>query len=484
MMHHGQTNSTSLIRLIFTASLGLSLICVQLSQLYQHKHRIEARIQATTTATTTPITTSILLIQQQQQDQLACLTHEHTSLIIDNITNETTTTKAQKKHQGSDPSKHILEHQAAVICGQLRRNWLHNPPLSKYAKKIEAHQSNCSSTTIGNITLGTTATATHHFDNTFGLGSHLILWGQAMCNGMELGLLMRSQAPEWLWLDRGHCDMQTQAAVSPLLCYFPSSEDRCGSYLKQQQQHQQHQQKQEFNITDPRRKNEWCQLAKQSEESKAMVRASSTEYLFQSLSPLVIQEAKRQIGVVFPGGEAPEDLVTVHIRWGDKFWEMDLPPIQEYIDAVHAILSAHDDFPGHVSNMNVNASVNENANVNAYATTTTTANIYLSTEDPRAYQEFMDAKPDGWKVYADITLLEIDAFRPLKGNHASWTARNTKGRSGLVALGSLLVAMEANMFVLTTKSNWSTLMNHLRTNVIDPRCGNCTSMVDLRPGIW
>jgi hypothetical protein len=57
-------------------------------------------------------------------------------------------------------------------------------------------------------------------------------------------------------------------------------------------------------------------------------------------------------------------------------------------------------------------------------------------------------------------------------------------RSGLIALGSLLVAMEANMFVLTTKSNWSTLMNHLRTQIVDPQCGNCTDMMDLRPGVW
>ena len=96
----------------------------------------------------------------------------------------------------------------------------------------------------------------------------------------------------------------------------------------------------------------------------------------------------------------------------------------------------------------------------------------------------MEAKPKGWNVYADITLLEIDGFRPRKGNRASWAARNTKGRAGLVALASLLVAMESNMFVLTTKSNWSTLMNHLRTNIVDPRCGNCTRMIDLRPGVW
>jgi len=138
---------------------------------------------------------------------------------------------------------------------------------------------------------------------------------------------------------------------------------------------------------------------------------------------------------------------------------MDLPPIQEYIDAVNTILSNKRVINGDIENA-------------------TTANIYLATEDPKAYQEFLAKKPNGWNVYADITLLEINAFRPVKGNRASWAARNTNGRAGLVALASLLVAMEANMFVLTTKSNWSTLMNHLRTNIINPRCNNCTKMIE------
>ena len=128
---------------------------------------------------------------------------------------------------------------------------------------------------------------------------------------------------------------------------------------------------------------------------------------------------------------------------------MDLPPIQEYVHAVKALLPEDSE----------------------------TVNIYLATEDPKAYKEFMEGIPSGWNVFSDITLHEINPFRPQKGNRASWATRNTKGRAGLVALGSLLVAMEASKFVLTTKSNWSTMMNHLRTNILDPRCGNCLESV-------
>ncbi len=420
-----------LIRLLLMSSVWLSMLCI--STLMILPYWIE-------TAEDFPLTP-----RPGWNEGLSCLQH------APSVMSETT-------KPGSDPSKTILEHQSAANCGRLRRNWLWNPPLSAYAKQIEAHQSNCS------IPL-----ATHHFDNTFGLGSHLVLWSQAMCNGMELQYRMRSHAPEWLWLDKEHCDMQ-QSSLSPLLCYFPASEYKCNDRVQHSAIVREHRGLATLpNITDPRETQNWCALAKESEESKTMIRAASTEYLFQKLSPLVIREAKRQIGIIFPGGIVPDDLVTVHIRWGDKFWEMDLPPIQEYIDAVNAVLS------GMTSIDNRPTFTIQNA---------TTANIYLATEDPKAYHEFMAAKPDGWNVYADITLLEIDAFRPPKGNRASWAARNTNGRAGLVALASLLVAMEADMFVLTTKSNWSTLMNHLRTNIVDPRCNNCTTMIDLRPGGW
>ena len=69
-------------------------------------------------------------------------------------------------------------------------------------------------------------------------------------------------------------------------------------------------------------------------------------------------------------------------------------------------------------------------------------------------------------------------------NQGPKTSKQTKGRAGVVALGSLLVAMEADDFVLTTASNWSRMMNELRKNVLDALCNGCTSMVDLKYGEW
>jgi len=375
------------------------------------------------------------------------------------------------KKPGSDPTRTIVEHEHAKVCGHLRRQWLRNPPMSRLAKSFQHHQSNCS-----------LPIARHTLDNTFGLGSHFSLWGQALCNAIEDGFRMTEQLSHvddlWIWQDQGHCNTNTDpknknngdqnptqqriSASSPMECYLPvTRRNKCPISSSSQQQHDSSIM---VNVTDPRLEKQWCTLTRTTDDitQKASVRASLTEYLFSEISPLVVKEAQRQIGIIFQdvGSQVPNDLVTVHIRWGDKFWEMDLPSIDEYIQGVVRVLTGSNE------------------------TIPPTANIFLATEDPKAYKAFIDAKPPGWKVFADITLQEIDAFRPPKGNRASWATRNTQGRAGFIAMGSLLVSLEAKYFVLTTKSNWSTMMNHLRTNIVDPRCNNCTAMVDLRPGVW
>ena len=106
----------------------------------------------------------------------------------------------------------------------------------------------------------------------------------------------------------------------------------------------------------------------------------------------------------------------------------------------------------------------------------------------RAVNMFRDMAPPSWKIFVDRSS-ELWSHRPSKRyfNHASYTTLNTQGRGGLVSMGSLLVAMEAKDFVLTTASGWSRLMDELRRNVVDPQCSggnNCTTMIDLRPGFW
>ena len=98
----------------------------------------------------------------------------------------------------------------------------------------------------------------------------------------------------------------------------------------------------------------------------------------------------------------------------------------------------------------------------------------------KAVQEFQDAMPKTWNLFLDQFYVEMLPYRVDEYNGSPKMAKRLGGRAGLVGLGSLLVAMEANDFVLTTASNWSRLMNELRKSILNTRCKNCTTMIDLR----
>jgi len=58
-------------------------------------------------------------------------------------------------------------------------------------------------------------------------------------------------------------------------------------------------------------------------------------------------------------------------------------------------------------------------------------------------------------------------------------AHATNGKAGLESLGALLISMEANRYVLTLRSSWSLLIDELRKSIVDSRCNNCTTMVNV-----
>jgi hypothetical protein len=390
------------------------------------------------------------------------------------------------RHQSKEPSP--------PKCGRLRRRtlWLEGYELrSNVAQSIRARQFNCSNDV-----------ATFALDNDYGLGSHLYQWSQAFCTADELGYRLLTYNPQWLWRDQEYCNggggvrfnhnnnnnnnsvvapqPPQDQSESPFACYFPGMENhQCvdNSVVLPEKDPQQQQPLFQFNVTSPHDKRRGCSKAR-DETQLPMLRAGAIENIFSNVSSLVVQEAERQVALLFGGDDddggnhpvIPDDLITVHIRYGDKFWEMDLVPIDEYVQAVHELLRRRRD----------SGRYGENDHNNSNGT----VHIYLATEDPRAYEEFVAAVPHTWRVYVDRTVTELAAFRPSKGNRASWTTRNTQGRAGLMTVASLLIALEANDFVLTTQSNWSRLLNDLRTMVLDPRCGNCTNAIDLRPGIW
>jgi hypothetical protein len=66
-----------------------------------------------------------------------------------------------------------------------------------------------------------------------------------------------------------------------------------------------------------------------AEDSQKELFAATMEYLFRNVSKVVIEEAERQLNLVFPSGQVPQNLIVVHIRWGDKGFEMKNVPIGE-----------------------------------------------------------------------------------------------------------------------------------------------------------
>jgi hypothetical protein len=337
----------------------------------------------------------------------------------------------------------------------LRFNWSNLEPLSALARNISFHQQQKCDLPL----------ARHQFCNRHGLGADLHFWSQAICNGMEHGFRIRTAFP-WLWYDEYDCHGTGVAADkmnnSVLTCYFPQSELQCPNdrNVATRQDINQSDSDDKYRGVVPHR----CPIMIEK-YGLSEFRAATTEFLFTKVSPIIQEEAERQASLVF-GSSVPKELITVQIRWGDKHTEMNLVPIGKYIDAVKQLLTLRQSETRLATN-----GVEE-------------VNIFLSTEDPRAVEAFRQAADSSWKIFVDQYFQETSPFRKEQYNNNPNLATRTNGKTGLVALGSLLLAMEANDFVLSTGSNWSRLMNELRKNILNPRCQNCTRCIDLLEGEW
>jgi hypothetical protein len=343
---------------------------------------------------------------------------------------------------------------------RLRFDWTSLKPLSPLAIAIDRLQSNCR-----------LPPANFWFRNRFGLGSDLHVYSQALCNALEAGIHRVATVSEWIWVDQHACGGATTTNTTAsaattgatiMQCYFPSAEPTCPAptHTDNNVIHNVH------NLTRGRgRISNECPTLTQQHGIPA-VRAASTEFLFTRIAPAVQNEALRQLQFVFQGQDnVPSGLITVHVRWGDKGDEMALVPIASYVDAVRRILLQQQQLQDRTFPPDPVC-------------------ILLATEDPEAVKAFREAAPVDWTIYVDHYFHEMLPHRRPTYNGSPIMSKDLHGRPGLVALGSLLVSMEANAFVLTTNSNWSRLMNEIRKNIIDPRCGNCTMMIDLSPGEW
>ncbi|GKY93422.1 hypothetical protein MPSEU_000309700 [Mayamaea pseudoterrestris] len=348
---------------------------------------------------------------------------------------------------------------------KLRFDWTNLQSSSSFATMIRNHQNNCS-----------LPLADFTFRNRFGMGSDLHVWTQAVCNAMEQGYRIRTKLP-WIYYANEQCNNNNYMNTAAMTCYFPKSELQCPNdvphALPLAAANDTNHGSDSLAIAAPTthklyRANGKIQkscltIMEQYNLSYGDVRAAGVEFLFRNVSPLVQMEAERQLNLVFGSATVPPHLITVHVRWGDKKDEMKLVPIERYVNAVQSILDErrqrqqHDDYGVH---------------------------IFLATEDPDAVEAFTSAAPSDWNIYVDQYYKEMLPFRDAGYNGNPRMAQALSGQPGLKALASLLVAMEANDFVLTTQSNWSRLMNELRTSILEAKCKGCTRMIDLSYGEW
>eukprot|EP01031_Cornospumella_fuschlensis_P027246 gene27246-32916_t len=310
----------------------------------------------------------------------------------------------------------------------LRNNWQNRPLHSPYAKEIHRHLSNCSRKVVY-----------HQFKN-YGMGGDLHIWSQAICNaiGQESVLNIIPQQ-SWAWNDKKFC---VGKEIPVLACYFnyanfcPETSGRQEIITHLNELHR-------------------CPEYIFDMDSRLAFRAAAMEFLFSNLSFPLVNETEHAALKLFGSKGVPENMITVHIRWGDKSQEMRIVPIATYLLAIKSLLEKHN--------------------------ITTKPQIFLISESSEARAEFLKEVSSS-NLPWEVRFHEQPQSSDLSATER-WPVRAafvSEGATGLASLVSLLIALESKFYVLTTGSNWSRLINELRVNVVDVRCNNCTYMVDLQ----
>ena len=180
----------------------------------------------------------------------------------------------------------------------------------------------------------------------------------------------------------------------------------------------------------------------------------------RQVSPKLLLQTRQAARRVFGCDGPPPDLITVHIRWGDKVREMRLPTPRELVGAVARLAERHG---------------------------LARPSVFLIVGESDGLEAFLAMAPPEWTVY--VYTDSVTRIGPAPGGGGRLPSMHqlgarSGGQLGTASLISLLLGLEARYYVLTRASNWSRLIDELRAMVADAQCGGCTDTVDLRPGSW
>ena len=306
--------------------------------------------------------------------------------------------------------------------------WTNRELHSPLAKRIGANQDTC------------TEKIYYHQMQNSGMGSDFHTWSQALCNSLQYSSTLVQVDEPWIWADKSFCNEEDHR--QPLSCYFGMHLTCPNSTLAS---------------TAPISWNNrmyMCESYIYDIPSRLLFRAAAIEYLFANLNPKLVHVAEKAIPIVFGPKGIPDNLITVHVRWGDKSKEMNLVNQTEYFNAIEQLVTKHQLSDPHV---------------------------YITTESKEGLDKLIEEikiQGKSWKVHHYEAAVYNGNMSPTS------VAANSQGSLGLHSLISLLLAMEAKYYIITSGSNWSRVIDELRTTVVDVACGNCTDSVDLREGFF
>lgn len=294
--------------------------------------------------------------------------------------------------------------------------------------------------------------------NNYGMGSGLISLSQAFCHGLEHKNTIQLGSDAWIWYDTEFCaaghssdsnrtstgssgSSKVHESVGGLDCYFGNIIQSC-SWKK--------------NAAPAA----WMRLECPTVgahpweyEKRVDYYGDFFNFLFSRLNPRLIALANKAITSTFGSDKSPENMITVHIRWGDKKQELHgLVDIREYIKAVQTLIDKH---------------------------SLPSVNIFLNTIDGRAIDAWKEhvKEKEGWNTY--IWKESVESMSSYDNNPTT-DARRTKGGFGVTTMVALLLAMESKYYVITSGSNYSMLIEALRRGVVDKACQGCTDAIDLK----
>merc|ERR1711904_604359 len=76
---------------------------------------------------------------------------------------------------------------------------------------------------------------------------------------------------------------------------------------------------------------------RQEEMQEECNSAGAMSFLFSSISERMSKRLDLEAAMLFGHNGIPANMITVHIRWGEKHKEMNLAPVRVYIDLVKRI---------------------------------------------------------------------------------------------------------------------------------------------------